>query len=169
VQNIIGVDVSELMIDLAQEKQIRFSSKRWMHSKKVLWKFTDAVKNGLDSESVDVATCAFGIRNIPDRAAFLNEVHRLLKSKGKLAILEFSLPANPLFRYPYKFYLNCIMPWLAKWIVGDKEPLRYLARSISHWHTEVDFSSELSRTGFTLVRKVPLTGGIAALWVAIKK
>jgi ubiquinone/menaquinone biosynthesis C-methylase UbiE len=60
------------------------------------------------------------------------------------------------------------MPLLGKWVIGDKEPLHYLARSIGHWHREVDFSSEVARAGFKLVRRTSLTGGVATLWVAIK-
>ncbi|MHC5215004.1 MAG: ubiquinone/menaquinone biosynthesis methyltransferase [Planctomycetota bacterium] len=168
VQNITGVDLSESMIDLAQEKQIRYSSRSWMWNKKISWKLADAAQTGLDSECFDIATCVFGIRNIPDCAAALNEIHRLLKIKGRLGILEFSLPSNPLLRFPYNFYLNRIMPLLGKWVIGDKEPLHYLARSIGHWHREVDFSSEVARAGFKLVRRTSLTGGVATLWVAIK-
>ena len=168
VQKIAGVDVSESMIDLAQEKQICFSSRKWMRNKNVSWILTDVAQTDLDSESFDIVTCAFGIRNISDRFAALGEIHRLLKPEGKLGILEFSLPANPLLRFPYNFYLNHIMPSLAKCVIGDKEPLHYLARSIGHWHRDVDFSSELARAGFKLVCKTPLTGGVAALWVAVK-
>jgi len=167
VQNIVGADISELMIDLAQEKQIYLNSKSWMHHKEVAWKLTDAAHTGLESGSFDIVTCAFGIRNISDRMETLHEIRRVLKSNGKLGILEFSLPANPLVCFLYNVYLGRIMPWLGKWIVGDKEPLRYLARSIVHWHRNVDFSNELARSGFKLIRKTPLTGGAATLWLAI--
>jgi demethylmenaquinone methyltransferase/2-methoxy-6-polyprenyl-1,4-benzoquinol methylase len=168
VKNITGVDLSESMIDLAQKKQIRYSDRSWMRNKKISWKVSDVGQTGLDSDAFDIVTCAFGIRNISDRPAALNEIRRLLKPKGKLGILEFSLPANPLLRFPYNFYLNRIMPSLGKCVIGDKEPLRYLAQSIGHWHTEVDFSSELAEAGFKLIHKTPLTGGVAALWVAVK-
>ncbi|MCD6175539.1 MAG: ubiquinone/menaquinone biosynthesis methyltransferase [Planctomycetes bacterium] len=168
VQNITGADISESMIDLAQKKQIRFSGKRWLNNKNVVWRMADAAQTGLDMESFDIVTCAFGIRNIPNRTAALSEIHRILKLKGKLCILEFSLPANPLLRFPYNFYLNRIMPLLGKWVIGDKEPLRYLAQSIGGWHTEVDFSNELAGAGFKLIRKTSLTGGVVTLWLAVK-
>ncbi len=168
VQNITGVDLSESMIDLAQEKQTRFSNRKWMRNRNISWKIADAAQTGLDSESFDIVTCAFGIRNIPDRTAALSEIYRLLKFKGKLAILEFSLPASPLLRFPYNFYLNRIMPSLGKCIIGSKEPLQYLAQSIAGWHTEINFSSELAQAGFKLTRKTPLTAGVATLWLAVK-
>jgi demethylmenaquinone methyltransferase/2-methoxy-6-polyprenyl-1,4-benzoquinol methylase len=168
VGTVTGVDISEPMIDLAQEKQIRFSSNPWMRNKTLSWKVADAAQTGLESNTFDVVTCAFGIRNIPDRVAALNEMYRVLKPKGKLYILEFSLPANSLLRILYQFYLGHIMPLLGKWVVGEKEPLRYLSGSIRHWHNEVHFTAELGKGGFKLIRKTPLTCGVAALWVAAK-
>lgn len=168
VQSITGLDLSESMIDLARKKQTRYSGRSWMQKKNTFWKVTNAVQTGLDSNGFDIVTCAFGIRNISNRTAALNEIHRLLKTQGKLGILEFSLPSNPLLRYPYRLYLNRIMPSLGKYILGDKEPLRYLAQSIGRWHNEVDFSSELAQAGFKLIRKTSLTGGLVTLWMAVK-
>ena len=168
VQNVTGIDLSEAMIDLAQEKQIRFVSRRWMNNKNLIWKVADAVETGLETGTFDFVTCAFGIRNIPNRMAALNEIRRVLKPKGKLYILEFSLPASPLLRWPYQLYLGRLMPQLGKIVVGAKEPLQYLARSIRHWHSEVAFSTELAEAGFKLIQKTPLTAGVVALWVAVK-
>lgn len=167
-RNVTGLDISEPMIDLAQEKQIRLSGKLWMRNKTVSWKVADAVRTGLESNQFDFVACAFGIRNITDRSAALEEMYRVLKPKGRLYILEFSLPANPLLRVPYQFYLGHIMPLLGKWVVGEKEPLQYLSQSIRQWHNEVDFNAELGKSGFKLICKTPLTYGLAALWVAAK-
>jgi len=168
VGHVTGLDISEPMIDLAQEKQIRFCGNSWMRNKTLSWKVADAAQTGLESNTFDFVTCAFGIRNIPDRIAALIEMYRVLKPTGRLYILEFSLPGNPLLRVPYQFYLGRVMPLLGKWIVGEKKPLQYLSQSIRHWHDEVHFSTELGQAGFKLVRKTPLSGGVAALWVAAK-
>ena len=165
-KDVTGLDVSEAMIALAQEKQNRLASKPWIRNKKVRWQVADAIDTGLESKQFDFVTCAFGIRNVPDCTAALNEMHRLLKPNGKLCILEFSLPANPFLRAVYHLYLNYIMPVAGKLLFGSKEPLSYLARSVHHWHTEVDFTRKMPAAGFTLVRKLPLTGGIVTLWLA---
>lgn len=165
-RTVTGADISETMIDFAREKQILYSSRPWMQNKTIVWQVCDAAQTGLASGSFDVVTCALGIRNIPNRQAALNEMHRLLKPRGKLGILEFSLPTNPLLRAPYGFYLRRLLPRLAKPVLGSAEPLGYLADSIQHWHTETNFAGELDKAGFKLVRKTPLTGGIATLWLA---
>lgn len=166
ITSVTGLDISQPMLALAQEKEIRLCAKPWLQSKAVHWQWADAEKTQLPSAGFDFVTCAFGIRNIPDRTAALSEMHRLLKPAGKLCILEFSLPANPLLRAAYRLYLNRLMPLAGRLIVGSKEPLDYLARSISNWHTQVDFSRELTDGGFSLIRKTPLTGGIVTLWLA---
>lgn len=129
-QRITGVDLSESMIDLAQEKEIQYSGASWMRSKNLTWKVADATDTGVESEAYDIVSCAFGIRNIPDTVAALNEANRVLKTRGKLYILEFSLPSNPLLRVLYNVYLCKIMPLFGKIVIGSKEPLRYLAQSI---------------------------------------
>ena len=167
-KDVTGLDISEAMIAQAQGKQNRLASKPWIRNKNVHWYAADAVDAGLESKSFDIITCAFGIRNVPDRMAALNEMHRLLKPNGKLCVLEFSLPSNPILRVAYCFYLNHVMPLAGRLVLGFKEPLQYLSRSIHHWHTQVNFSLEISQNGFTLIRKTPLTGGIATLWLAKK-
>jgi demethylmenaquinone methyltransferase/2-methoxy-6-polyprenyl-1,4-benzoquinol methylase len=167
-KDVAGLDISKAMIEKAQEKQQHLALKPWVRNKKIHWYVADAMQTKLEAQTFDFITCAFGIRNIPDRAAALKEIYRLLKPTGKLCILEFSLPVNPILSVVYGFYLNYIMPLAGRLVFGAKEPLDYLARSIHHWHTQVNFSLEMSQSGFTLVRKLPLTGGIVTLWLARK-
>lgn len=168
IQNATGVDISERMIDLAQEKELAFDGRSWLRKKNLTWKVADAMETGLEDESFDVVTCVFGVRNISDRRMVLDEIYRVLRPKRKLYILEFSLPSNPLLRILYSFYLNHIMSFWARCVIGSREPIKYLARSIHHWHNEVNFSEELSQAGFKLFQKTPLTYGIATLWIAGK-
>ena len=167
-KDVTGLDISEAMVDLAREKQDCLASKPWIQNKKLHWQVADAADTKLESSSFDFVTCAFGIRNIPDRTTTLNEMFRLLKPNGKLCVLEFSLPSNSILRAAYRLYLNHIMPAAGRLVFGSKEPLDYLARSIHQWHTQVNFSLEMSQAGFTLVRKLPLSGGITTLWLARK-
>ncbi len=167
-KDVTGLDISEPMIQLAKDKQLRHESKPWVRNKQIHWHVADASETGLESSSFDFATCAFGIRNIPNRTAVMKEMYRLLKSNGKLCVLEFSLPTNPLLRFFYRLYLNYFMPWAGRFVLGSKEPLKYLAQSVHHWHTEVNFAQEVSQCGFTLVRRLALSGGIVTLWLMKK-
>jgi len=168
IRDVTGLDRSEPMLSLAQEKQIRLSSRPWIRNKRLNWLRADAADTSMDGRQFDFITCAFGIRNVPNRTAALTEMHRLLKSGGKLCILEFSLPPHALLRLAFCLYLKYLMPAAGKVIFGTSQPLQYLSDSIKQWHTEVDFTHELAENRFSLVRKVPLTGGIVTLWLARK-
>src|SRR5438045_2231417 len=79
----------------------------------------DALALPLPDASADVVSIAFGIRNVADPAAAIREFHRVLRPGGRLVILEFSLPTNPLLRGLYNFYSRTILPRTAPWISRD--------------------------------------------------
>lgn len=167
-KHVTGLDISEPMIERAQQKQERLAKKIWLRNKTIDWQVGDAAKIDLADKSIDFVTCVFGIRNISDRAGMLKEAHRLLRPRGKVFVLEFSLPSNPILRGMYRFYLGAIMPLVGRLVIGSGKPLKYLAKSIVHWHTQVNFTTEIAEAGLSLVRKVPLTAGIVTLWVIRK-
>lgn len=166
-ENVTGLDVSEPMIHLAQEKQMLYAARKWMRNRHLQWHVADAVNTGLDTESFDCITCAFGIRNVPDHAAALAEMHRILTPSGKVGILEFSLPSAAILRGPYLLYLKHIMPAAGRFVLGKSEPLKYLADSIQKWE-KLDFSASLRQAGFGLVQKTSLSFGLVTLWIAEK-
>ena len=167
-KHVTGLDLSEPMLERAQAKQGRLARKAWLKNKTIHWQVGDAAGTGFADKSFDFVTCAFGIRNVSDRTGVLKEAARLLKPRGRVFILEFSLPSNPILRGGYWFYLNAIMPLFGRLLLGSKTPLTYLAKSIRHWHTEVNFTAEISQAGLSLVRKLPLSFGIVTLWVIRK-
>ncbi len=165
---VIAVDCSETMIQLAQEKRMLRVPRRWMSGKTLRLRVEDAATLSFENDNFDLVTCAFGLRNIPDREAVFVQIQRVLKPGGQIGICEFSLPAHPMLRGPYWFYLSRIMPLLGRVVVGDAEPLRYLARTIRNWHQTVQLGKELTQAGLVNVRSIPLTGGIVTLTIAQK-
>ena len=168
VRQVVGIDCSERMIQLAQEKRMLKTPRRWMKDKELRLRVDDAAALRFEDASFDAATCAFGLRNIPDRAAVFAQMIRVLRPGGRVGICEFSLPTRPLLRRLYWAYVSQVMPFLGRVVVGSAEPLRYLARSIHHWHTHVRLEEELAAAGFVEIRPAPLTGGIATLTTARK-
>ena len=164
----VGVDCSERMIQIAQEKWMLFSPRRWMVGKELRLRVDDATALTFEDGAFEAVTCAFGVRNIPDRAAALRQMARVLKPGGRVGICEFSLPIHPALRAAYWFYLSQVMPLLGRIVVGDAEPLRYLARSIRDWHDNMRLDEALKQAGFVNIRSIPLTGGIVTLTLADK-
>jgi demethylmenaquinone methyltransferase / 2-methoxy-6-polyprenyl-1,4-benzoquinol methylase len=128
----------------------------------------DALQVPFPDESFDAVTVAFGIRNMPDRARVLQEIRRVLVPGGGLHILEFTTPQGRLFRSIYFFYLNRVLPRLARWFTKNPEAYQYLAESIMKFPYPDDFVREIREGFFLEVRKFPLTGGITFLYEAQK-
>jgi len=113
-------------------------------------------------------TVAFGVRNLSRLDQGLGEMLRILRPGGKLVILEFSRPSNPLFGPVYMWYLHNILPHIGGMISGDGEAYRYLAESITAFHSPPDLASLMEKAGFHAVRYYPLTMGIVHIHTGIR-
>ncbi|PID72341.1 MAG: SAM-dependent methyltransferase [Desulfobulbus propionicus] len=113
-------------------------------------------------------TVAFGVRNLSRTLIGLQEMHRVLKPTGKLLILEFSRPTNPIVKPMYTFYLNKVLPAVAGVVSGDKEAYEYLASSIAAFYEPQELLSMMREAGFKDVRRIPLTFGIVSIYIGIK-
>lgn len=109
-------------------------------------------------------TIAFGIRNLSRPEQGLREMLRVLKTGGKLAILEFSRPKNRFFSPIYKFYLHKLLPFVAGSISEDRDAYRYLADSIQGFYEPEILAAMMKDVGFREVRHRPLTMGIVTLY-----
>lgn len=118
--------------------------------------------------SFDVATVAFGVRNIPDRARNFAEVLRVLKPGGRYLILEFSRPVFGPWRALYYAYLRVVIPSIGWLLTGDYAGYRYLNDSIRQFPRQERLAEELRQAGFESVSWKNLTGGIVAVHVAEK-
>jgi demethylmenaquinone methyltransferase / 2-methoxy-6-polyprenyl-1,4-benzoquinol methylase len=117
--------------------------------------------------SFDLASVAFGLRNMTRKEAALAEMARVLKPGGRLLVLEFSKPA-PLLRKPYDWYSFTLMPLLGKLIARDGDSYRYLAESIRMHPDAPTLTGMLKGAGFGHVDVHRMAGGIVALHVGIK-
>lgn len=113
-------------------------------------------------------TVAFGVRNLSRTQKGLDEMFRVLKPGGKLLVLEFSRPTNPVIKPLYTFYLNSVLPKIAGIISGDKEAYEYLASSIAAFYEPEELMHMLRTAGFSSVERKPLTFGIVTLYIGVK-
>jgi len=134
-----------------------------------LFSQADALRLPIADASVSITTCAFGIRNFHDLDAGLREMYRVLGVGGRAVILEFTVPTQPVFRQLYRFYVTRIMPAVAALISGDRTgAYRYLPRSVLSFCGPDAIVSRLEAAGFSEVTAHPLSGGIVAVYVALK-
>lgn len=127
----------------------------------------DALRLPLQDASVDVVSCAFGIRNFQDLAAGLREFHRVLRPGGRVVILEFALPENPVIRLGYRFYCERLLPILARWISRERSgAYRYLPKSIQTFERRGEMLDRLERAGFPSPTAIPLNLGGVVVYCA---
>ena len=128
----------------------------------------DGEKIPAHDESFWGITVAFGVRNLGRTQDGLNEMYRVLKPTGKLLILEFSRPQNPIVKPVYTFYLNKVLPKVAGMVSGDTEAYEYLASSIAQFYEPGELMGMMRKAGFAQVSRRPLTFGIVSVYIGVK-
>ena len=128
----------------------------------------DAEQISFPEGSFDAAMVGFGIRNLTHTEKGFAEMYRVLKPGGTLMCLEFSRPANPLFRLLYDTYSFYIMPFIGQLLTGSRTAYTYLPESIRLFPQPDELSAILRNIGFSTVTWRRLTNGIAVVHVGVK-
>lgn len=159
VEKIFGGDFSYNMLSLFNRKS------EWING----MNFQMAAENPpVKDETVTNITVAFGVRNFYDIEIALQKFYRLLKKGGKVTILEFSLPENPLFKAIYQFYFRRILPFVGRIVSKDPSAYTYLPDSVNEFDKKVNLVEILRNAGFPTVRRSLLTFGIVQVVIAEK-
>lgn len=116
----------------------------------------------------DCITIAFGLRNVTDKDLALRSMLRILKPGGRLLVLEFSKPRNPLLSRFYDAYSFTFLPTMGRLIAGDSESYQYLAESIRVHPDQETLRSMMEDAGFGRCDYHDMTGGIVAVHRGIK-
>jgi len=157
----IGVDFSVEMVRRGAAK-----GRESRHAERLRFCVGDGTRLAVRSGSMGAAVIAFGIRNVSDVGATLDELRRVLRPGGRLAILEFSLPRGALLRSLYLGYFLHILPMVGSWLSGDGAAYRYLPASVLSFPEGAAFLRLLDAHGFADLRETRLSFGLATLYVA---
>lgn len=122
----------------------------------------DAERLPFPSDYFDCVSVAFGLRNMTNKDAALREMRRVLRSGGRLLVLEFSRVWGPL-RKVYDWYSFNVLPWLGRTVAGDEAAYRYLAESIRMHPDQESLKGMLERAGLEKVEYFNLSAGAVAL------
>jgi demethylmenaquinone methyltransferase/2-methoxy-6-polyprenyl-1,4-benzoquinol methylase len=128
----------------------------------------DALDLPFRNGTFDVATIAFGLRNLSNVESGLAELSRVLKPGGWVAVLEFSRPTNAIVRPLFNLYFRKVLPWMGGLISGSLTAYTYLPASVQRFPDQSQLSLLMERAGFGQVGFENLTGGIAALHMGQK-
>jgi len=159
--NGIGLDCSKKMLEIADIKL----KKKKLNDVKFIHGYAE--KLPFENNSIDIITISFGFRNFNDYETALNEIYRVLKPGGKLAVLEFYRPKNTLFQKIFSFYFNKIIPIIGKILTGEKI-FDYLPESVNNFFSTSEFKEKLNTYKFNNITKQDLTFGICSILIGQK-
>jgi demethylmenaquinone methyltransferase / 2-methoxy-6-polyprenyl-1,4-benzoquinol methylase len=155
---VIGLDFSKEMLVLAREKA---------HARDVDIEFRegDALNLPFPAHEFDVASIAFGIRNVDDPTRALQEMARVVRPGGRVAVLEFGQPRG-IMRLPYAIYSRAILPIVGGAMTGDRKAYRYLQQTSAAFPSGPEFEKLMHSTGaFGEIKTRRLSAGIVYAYV----
>lgn len=160
---IISIDLNEPMLRIGKRKLAA------RQIKQSLCTLGNAEKIPLPDRSVDAVLTGFCMRNVSDLDQALSEIHRIVKTGGRMVCLEFSTPPGPILRKLYDFYSFTLLPKIGTWISKDPTGVyTYLPDSIRKFPNQEALKQRMKRVGFKEVIYENLTGGIVALHIGKK-
>jgi demethylmenaquinone methyltransferase / 2-methoxy-6-polyprenyl-1,4-benzoquinol methylase len=166
---VIGADFSHAMLVRARQKEETPGYSGNANVAKPMAFFeADALRLPFASASFDVVTAAFGFRNLANYEDGLQEIYRVLKPGGTLAILEFTEPPAGLIGDLYRWYFRNILPRLGGFLSGDRSAYTYLPASVSRFFRPVELAALMTTVGYHSVEFRVWTVGTVALHTGIK-
>ncbi|HEY4182384.1 MAG TPA: bifunctional demethylmenaquinone methyltransferase/2-methoxy-6-polyprenyl-1,4-benzoquinol methylase UbiE [Kofleriaceae bacterium] len=157
---IVGLDPSPGMLGIAKEKVAKKA-----FADRIELVLGDAQALPYDDNSMDAATIAFGIRNVPDRMKGLREMARVVKTGGRVAVLELGEPKRGLLGAAARFHTRHVVPRLGALLSGKQE-YSYLQKSIAAFPPADEFAQMMKDAGMHVLSVTPLAFGACVLFVA---
>ncbi|UFH56163.1 bifunctional demethylmenaquinone methyltransferase/2-methoxy-6-polyprenyl-1,4-benzoquinol methylase UbiE [Spirosoma sp. KNUC1025] len=162
-RKIVGVDISEGMLAIGREKM----------KKRGVDHIID-MRSG-DSEGLpfadnefDAVIVSFGVRNFENLLKGLTDMHRVTRPDGVCVVLEFSNPRQFPFKQLYRFYSRTILPLIGRVVSKDSSAYTYLPESVQAFPDGPDFLRIYEAAGFTNTKWIPLTFGVASIYIGHK-
>ena len=158
---VIGTDFCAEMLQAAPGKAARAG----LH---VDFAVADALALPYADDRFDIASIAFGIRNVDDPVRCLRELARVIKPGGRAVILEFGQPQGA-FGALFRFYSRGVMPLVGGWLTGNREAYQYLPRTAARFPAGEKFTGLMEEANcFTRIEAHPLTFGTAWVYLGVK-
>jgi demethylmenaquinone methyltransferase/2-methoxy-6-polyprenyl-1,4-benzoquinol methylase len=158
---VVGVDFASAMLRVGLDKLVRRGLTR-----RVALVRGDATRIPVASASVDAVTIGFGIRNVERVGEAFDEMRRVLKPGGRLAILEFAMPDESRMSGLYRWYITSVLPRIGRAVSRHQAAYDYLPASIDAFSAPAELVKRVQQSGFSDVQAVPLTFGTVILYTA---
>lgn len=158
--HVVGVDFCPPMLDRARAKAERADLE-------VEFREGDALQLPFRDAEFDVASIAFGVRNVDNPDRCIRELARVVRPGGRVAVLEFGQPGG-LLRWPYRAYSRFFIPLAGAALTGNRRAYRYLPRTAASFPSGSRFAELMDATGrFVQVHSRSISGGIVFAYVGV--
>ena len=161
---VVGVDFTPELLRIGQAKVRKLGA-----SDRIRLAQGDAMRLPFPKDSFATVTVAFGLRNVSDTVQGLDELIRVARLGGKVAILEFSKPTAPMLRQCYWLFFQRILPKIGQTVAPNAHSAyEYLPQSVAEFPDGQAMLDLMAARGLTDLKRFPLTAGIATLYVGTK-
>ncbi len=158
IDSMVGIDPSSGMLEVAKEK-----------IPNIHLQIAQADNLPLESNSKDILSIAYGLRNVVNRKGALMEFYRVLKPGGVVVILEFtSQKSGGIASSLMQLYTKKILPIIGGIISGNFKAYKYLPNSIDSFVTTESLQEELSLHGMNTAFSKAYSAGVSTLIIARK-
>eukprot|EP01035_Chromulina_nebulosa_P017224 gene17224-22748_t len=158
---LIGIDPSINMLSLAETK-----AKNSLLEEVINFKLGNAEDLSFyNDNSFDGITMSFGIRNVINRNKALSEIRRILKTTGRVLIMEFVPPSDGIFQSIARAFVKNVVPVIGSIVsLGHKEEYQHLEKSIFNFPTTSEFLNQLENVGFSDCTVIDLIAGVVNIF-----
>jgi len=153
---VTGVDFSDAMLDVARRRRSTVGGV-------VLFEQGDALNLRFAEASFDLVTIGYGLRNLRDVDLGLAEIARVTRPGGRLLILDFAFPSQPLWKAAYVLHLRTVVPFLGRLFCGDADTHSYILESLQRYPGPASICQRMEANGWEEVRWWNILGGVMTL------
>ncbi len=161
---IVGADFCHEMLAIGEKK-----ARGAKGSGRIRFVEADAQRLPFPDDYFQIVCVAFGLRNVTNTVRGLAEMVRVTRPGGRVAILEFSMPRNRLFRAVYLAYFTHVLPLIGQTLARNRAgAYNYLPASVLEFPDGPAMAELMVRCGLRSPEWRPLTFGIASLYIGTK-
>lgn len=162
--SVVGSDFCGPMLDIAKRKHSNSCGEL-----PVNFVQADSQELPFEANSFQAVTVAFGLRNVQDTDQGIREMLRVCAPGGQVCVLEFSKPTLPGFRQAYQAYFKHVLPRVGQAVAkNNQDAYDYLPNSVMEFPSGQDLARRMEELGVADVKVIPLTMGIASIYIGDK-
>jgi demethylmenaquinone methyltransferase/2-methoxy-6-polyprenyl-1,4-benzoquinol methylase len=163
---IVGADFCQEMLEIGEAKKRK--AKTGLDGQ-ITFVQADAQQLPFDDDTFQIVAVAFGLRNVADTDRGLREMARVCAPEGQVAILEFSMPQRQPTKAIYGWYFRHVLPRIGQWLARNtSQAYDYLPATVQEFPMGEALAARMRAADLRDVRVIPLTLGIATLYVGVK-